>query len=392
MRILLLHNSYRLRGGEDEVVNAEVALLRNGDHDVRVEFVSNESIAGFAATVRATLRTPYDADRGKWIAALVDEQRPDIMHVHNFFPLLTPAVHEAASSKEVAVVQTLHNFRLLCANALFLRSGTVCEKCLHGNRIWGVVHGCYRQSRIGSLAVALMQHRAMRRQTWHRHVDRFIALSEFARAKFVQGGLPIERIVVKPNHVVDPGPVSSSRKRRGALFIGRLAPEKGAAVLIAAWRDIPDIVLTIVGDGPQRRTLEASAPANVHFAGQVAPEKVRGYMQDAEALILPSLSYEGFPRTVAEAYATGLPVLSSDIGSLSEIVVSGETGRHFAAGSPTSLANCVVAAFGEAGLLAELGRGARLAYEQHYSSAINLVKLEEVYAAALARRRASSPA
>ena len=258
MKVLLLHNTYQQRGGEDVMVEAEAEMLRAAGHDVRVESVSNDGIVGVKGKSSIFMRSSYDPARAKWAAELVSSHRAEIVHVHNFWPILTPAVHRGAAQAGAAVVQTLHNFRLLCSGGIFLRDGAVCEKCLNSTPAWGVMHRCYRGSIPGSLAVAAMQIRTHQNGVWQRDVRRFIALTEFARNKFIEGGLPAERIVVKPNALADSAPQSIER-RNGALFVGRVSVEKGASTLVEAARSVPDLSVTIAGDGPDRAKCLTSA-------------------------------------------------------------------------------------------------------------------------------------
>jgi len=381
MKILIIHNNYQQRGGEDAVVEAEAALLEAAGHEVQLEEVTNRSISGPAAKAQAFLNASYDVTRKAWLAKLVGNSRPDVVHVHNFFPLITPAVHEAAAELGLPVVQTLHNYRLLCANAQFLRNHSVCEKCLGGHRYWGIVHRCYRGSFAASLSVVRMQHRAATRGTWHKHVHCFIALTDFARQKFISGGLPADRIVVKPNFVFREVP--RPQARAGALFVGRLSPEKGGELLLRAWQELDDIPLTIVGDGPESEKLKSMATANVHFAGQLPPDVVAHYMRTTQALIVPSIWYEGFPMTVVEAFASELPVIASDLGSLSEIIISGRNGAHFPPGDPKGLVKAVRGLFSNSRALDELGKNARADYENYYAPSINLKQLEEIYSKAI---------
>lgn len=386
MRILLLHNAYKHRGGEDVVVEAEADLLISAGYTVHIERVTNDDIEGFADKASAFLRAPYDRRREAWAGALVRAHAADILHIHNFWPLLTPAVHKGGRLAGAAVVQTLHNYRLLCANGLFLRSGTVCEKCLGGMNAWAMVHRCYRDSLAGSIAVTRMQNRAIRERSWHEDVDVFIALTEFARSKFAAGGLPAERIVVKPNFTWDPGSKTGD-ERGGAIFVGRLADEKGVEILVDAWRELTDIPLTIIGDGPNRVALEARAPDHVFFAGKLPADVVAERMAKASCLIMPSIWYEGFPLTALEAFAAGLPVIASRVGSLAEIVRDGVTGLLCDPGNASDLAMTVRSAF-NSGRLAEMGRSARSEYEQRFTPGKNLRELEAVYTAAIAARKA----
>jgi glycosyltransferase involved in cell wall biosynthesis len=385
MKLLILHNRYQRAGGEDAVVTNETAMLRAAGHDVHLELVSNDSIGGLGSKVRTLLATPYDARRTTWMHELLERTGADLVHIHNFFPLLTPAVHEAAAAHGVPVVQTLHNYRLICAGAMLMRDGEVCETCVSGNRAAAVVHRCYRGSVAGSAAVVAMQNRAARAGTWGRAVTRFIALTEFARQKFIEGGLPAERIVVKPNALT--APALSDGRRSGALFVGRLSPEKGAAVLLRAWREVSGMALTVIGDGPERAALEAMAPDNVTFFGQLGPDKVAEHMRSAQMLIVPSVWYEGFPMTIIEAFAAGLPVIASDLGSLREIVTDGVLGRRFAPKDHAALAGIINSAAAQPEQLAAWGRAARAAYEQRYTAAQNLTMLEAIYRDVLTERR-----
>lgn len=379
MKILILHNSYKHLGGEDIVVAAESNLLRGAGHDVHVEMISNDQIATTRDTISAFIHSPYDTRREGWIDELIRSTGPEIVHIHNFFPLLTPAVHVAASRHNIAVVQTLHNYRLLCANGMFLRKSSVCEKCLGGNKIWGVVNRCYRGSVAGSLAVTRMQWRAARRKTWHRNVDKFIALTHFAKDKFIVGGLPADKIVVKPNFAPYNHVPPSDETREGLLFVGRLSPEKGTDVLLRAFRDIQGKKLTIVGEGPECERLRAAAPGNVVFTGHLSPEQVRTEMAKAQCLVVPSISYESFGMIAVEAFSIGLPVVASRIGALSEIVIDDFNGVHFAPGDSGDLAVKLTKLLEDPGRLCRLGVGARASYEASYTPQSNLDQLENIY-------------
>ena len=383
--ILLLHNTYKQPGGEDTVLAAEAALLREAGYEVHVETVSNDAIAGIASKARTFWAAPHDHARKAWIGRLVDRTGADIVHIHNFFPLLTPAVHQAASERGAAAVQTLHNYRLLCAGAQFLRNGQVCEKCLHGSRMWGVLHRCYRGSLPGSASLVAMQSRASGRKTWQRHVHRFIALTEFARAKFIAGGLPADRIVVKPNFTLPPqAGAPRTPEREGALFVGRLSVEKGVRTLVQAWQALPDIPLTIAGDGPERAALAAAAPANVRFLGQVSRANVDALMRRAACLVMPSIWFEGFPMTLVEAFGNGLPVIGSRLGALEEVIEYGRTGLLVTPGDADELAAQVRGVFETRDALRQMGAAAQQRHLDFYSPQANLQQLLQIYAEARA--------
>lgn len=387
MKILILHNAYKLRGGEETVVAAETEMLRSAGHDVHLEVVSNDEISGLANKLRTFLNTPHNPERKLWMKNILDKVQPNIVHIHNFFPILTPAVHEAVNEAGIAVVQTLHNYRLLCAGAQFRRDGGVCELCLGGSRAWGVVHRCYRGSVVGSLAVVRMQARAEKEGTWQNHVQRFIALSEFARHKFTEGGLPADKIAIKSNFVADEAvALAGQSPRAGALFVGRLSPEKGVNILLNAWSEMPDIDLVIAGDGPEMERLQAQAPSNVKFLGSISSDRVKQLMSEAQCLVLPSIWYEGFPMTLVEAFSSALPVIASRLGAMEEIVDDGVTGYHFNPGDADDLRKVVRRAFSAPEGLEQLGRAARQAYEDEYTPDANLKVLESIYADAIAAR------
>lgn len=387
MKILLLHNAYRQRGGEDVVVEAESELLAAAGHTVFRETVSNDTIVGARDGLGLLLSSGYNRSSAEWLTRRLAETGAEIVHIHNFFPLLSPAVHEAASLHGAAVVQTLHNYRLLCAAGTFLRQGNVCEKCLAGSRLWGVAHRCYRHSLPGSLAVANMQRTGMQRGIWHQHVHRFIALTDFARGKFVAGGLPADRLAVKPNFVaaVEEG----QEARGGGLFVGRLSQEKGGHILLEAWKALPQHHLTIIGDGPERSALERLAGPNVTFLGALPKDQVISHMRRAAFVAVPSIWYEGFGLTVIEAFACGTPVVASRIGSLAELVDDGVNGLLFSTGDPRALAAAAERLLSDPARALEIGRRARTTHAQLFSPGPNLVALEAIYDDA---RRASQMA
>jgi glycosyltransferase involved in cell wall biosynthesis len=290
------------------------------------------------------------------------------------------------------VVQTLHNYRLLCPAAIFFRDANVCEECFDHSLWRGVLHGCYRDSRAETSAVALMLtvHRWL--GTWSKMVDCFIALTEFSCKKFTEAGLPAEKIAVKPNFAhPDPG----AREGRGeyALFAGRLSEEKGLGTLLATWERLNNRVpLEIVGDGPLRSTLQDEAQrrmmGSIHFCGWMPRDRTVAAMKQARFLVFPSEWYEGFPLTIAEALACGVPVISSRLGGMQEIVADGRTGLHFTPGDPEDLAVKVQWAWAHPEEMAAMGRAARAEYEAKYTAERNYAMLIEIYQRAIATHRA----
>lgn len=383
-RILLVHDHYQQRGGEDEVFAAEGDLLQSRDHVVERYVVHNDTIprrsrAGVAKDTIWNGRVYDDVRR------IVRRERPYVAHFHNTFPLISPAAYYAANAEGVPVVQTLHNYRLICPNALLFRDGHVCEECPGKAVAWpGVVHACYRQSRSATAATVAMLavHRVA--GTWERAVAIYIALTEFARRKFVAAGLPAARIAVKPNFLsADPGP--GDHTGAFALFAGRLAPEKGLPTLLEAWRILGGrFPLKVVGTGPLA-SLMVRRPHNVEWLGAQPRGEVLALMQRATFLVFPSEWYEGFPMALVEAFATGLPVVASAHGSIADIVDDGATGRHFQPGDACDLAAKVDWALSHPKERAAIGRRARLEFESKYTAARNYSSLMHIYGLACGR-------
>ena len=373
-RILIVHNAYQHRGGEDSVVEAEITLLRSHGHAVETYFRSNNDVTGISSLslARQTLwstRTTHD------LAQLIGSFRPDIIHAHNTFPLISPSLYRVAEHARLPVVQTLHNFRLLCLNALFLREGKVCEDCL-GHLPWrGVAHACYRGSRAVSATLAgmLTLHRGL--GTYRNQVARYIALNEFCRNKFIEGGLPEDRIVVKPNFV-DFHRLPAS-PRRGLLFVGRLSVEKGVATLARAAALLSAADLRVAGEGPDAALLEGLS--GVTCLGSLRGEIVRQQMNNSVALVVPSIWYENFPRTIVEAFACSLPVIASRIGALSDLVKDGETGLLVEPGNPRDLADKMTWALAHPEQMIAMGQKARACYESHYTAERNYEQLVAIY-------------
>jgi glycosyltransferase involved in cell wall biosynthesis len=309
--------------------------------------------------------------------------QPDLVHAHNTFMMISPSVYEACGEAHVPVLQTLQNYRLLCPAALLFRDGHVCEECSEHGLTRSVWHGCYRDSRPTTAAVALMLKTHRERRTWTDAVTGYVVATEFARQKFIHGGLPAEKIFVKPNFV-DPDPGERSQPGDYALFVGRLSPEKGVSTLLAAWSRLgPSIPLVIAGDGPLRPRLEAEVAKNnlrqVSFRGRLNPSETRAAMKQARFLVLPSLWYEGFPMVMAESLACGTPVLGSRLGAIEEIITDGRTGLHFTPGDPTDLGEKVEWAWNHPSELTAMGREARRDYESRYTSEMNYSLLMAIY-------------
>jgi glycosyltransferase involved in cell wall biosynthesis len=385
MKVALCHNHYQQAGGEDYVFRAEGALLEQAGHAVARVAVRNAEIDTMSRA-RVACGTVWNGTSYGMLRSVLQRERPDVVHFHNTFPLLSPAVWYAAAREGVPVVQTLHNFRLLCANSLLFRDGRACEACV-GRRVpWrGVRHKCYRDSRAASAAVATMAavHRAA--GSYARRVAVFVALSESSRRIFVEGGLPADRIVVKPNFLMeDPG--MGEHAGGFVLFVGRLSAEKGLRTLVEAWKRLgASIPLRIVGTGPLAPMLDEPMPG-IEWLGGATPERVRELMRDATLLVLPSECYENCPITILEAFACGLPSVVSGHGALAEMVRQPEMGMHFRPGDAEHLVEVLGRALANPEALVEMGRAVRREFEARYSAEAHLPRLLAVYRRALEAR------
>lgn len=385
MKMLIIHNSYQQPGGEDVVFAQECQLLESHGHRVLTYQRSNHEMEAMSRMQRlAQAKNIIWSESSKQqVRELLRREQPDLVHVHNTFMMVSPSIYQVCQEMRVPVIQTLHNFRLLCPAFSLFRDGHVCEECPTSGLWRSVWHGCYRDSRAMSANVALMLQVHRLSQTWNNSVDTYVALSKFARQKFVDNGLPAGKVRVKPNFVFpDPG----EREAAGeyAIFVGRLSPEKGIATLLAAWELLSTAIpLLIVGDGPLRTSLEEECQkknlSTVKFAGRLSAAETRNAIKKAAFLIAPSLWYEGFPMIICEAFACGTPVLCSRLGTLQEVVEDQSAGLHFTPGKPDDLREKVEWAWNHPGRMAAMGKFARQTYETQYTAEKNYQTLMQIY-------------
>ncbi|MGZ5817782.1 MAG: glycosyltransferase family 4 protein [Burkholderiaceae bacterium] len=391
MKILIAHNSYQHQGGEDAVVNAEIELLRNHGHEVEVYRRHNREIDTLSK-VSVIGSTLWSRQTYKAIEQFCDHFQPDLIHAHNTFPLISPALFWAASHRKVPIIQTLHNFRLICPQAMLQREGKICEVCV-GKLPWrGIAHSCYHDSALqsGVIASMLSAHRAI--GTYSDHVTAYIALSEFSREKFIAGGLPSEKIQVKPNFVdAAMKPVWSGRD--GALFVGRLSSEKGLDVLIEAEKirlSLPDQTgsekfIRVIGSGPLEDSIKAVFQNN--YLGYRTPDEVRKLMHASQFLIAPSTCYETFGLVAVEAFSCGMPVIASRHGGLAELIKDGMTGLLFTPGDAADLTRKIAWARAHPEQMLKMGQAAYTEYINQYTPEKNYHMLQTIYRDAIPAMR-----
>lgn len=391
MKILLVHNKYQQPGGEDVVFEQERKLLASAGHKVATYCRTNDEIKEYSGARRLTLirNTVSSEDSRREVLQLLRREEPELVHIHNTFMMISPSIYGACREAHVPVVQTLHNYRLLCPAANFFRDGRVCEECQEHSLWRGVQHGCYRGSRVATATVALMLTVHRQRHTWADGVDRFIALSEFARNKFIAGGLSRSKIEVKPNFV-EPDPGERTSDGGYAAFAGRLSEEKGLDTLIAAWARLGNrIPLVVVGDGPMAPKIRQQARdrgiTSIEFRGRLPRTEAQTVVKEASFLVLPSECYENFPMGMVESFACGVPVICSRLGALQELVDDGRTGLHFTPGSPEDLAEKVAWARSHPERMTEMGKEARREFEKRYTAQKNYAMLMDIYRATMAQ-------
>ncbi|MDN4082578.1 glycosyl transferase [Paenibacillus polymyxa] len=388
-KVLIIHNFYQQSGGEDKVVEQESAMLRSRGIETEHYYVHNDSIQskGLANMAKLAVEAAWSFPEFKRIKELLLRVKPDVVHVHNFFPVISPSVYHACERLGVPVVQTLHNYRLICPAATFMRGNEVCEKCLHGTLLHSIRHGCYRGSQLQTIPVAAMIKFNELIGTWQHKVSRYIALTEFARDKFAESGIPLDRIAVKPNFIhhqtvkakYDPND-------RYLLFVGRISAEKGVRNLLQAWSQLEDrggLRLVIIGDGPQKAELAAAySQEDIQFLGKQDGDTVLDCMSRAMYVMVPSIWYEGFPMTIVESYSVGTPVLCSRIGALEEVVEDGVTGFHFQHDDLENIKTVIRRAVAYENYAAMRQKVAEN-YAAHYTEEVNVKQLLAIYSEAM---------
>jgi glycosyltransferase involved in cell wall biosynthesis len=391
MKVIVCHNYYRDRGGEDGVFEVETDLLASRGHEVRKFIRRNDEFSGLQ-TIAVAGGTIWNRSAAGQLADMVRDEDADVVHFHNWMPQISQGAFYAARKAGAAIVQTLHNYRITCANGVFFRDGEICEDCVGKAIGWpAVVHGCYRNSRIATVPVvaALATHRML--NTNERAVDATIVLSEFARAKLIASGLPPQRVYLKPNFVA-PDPGEGTGSGGYFVYVGRLTQDKGIGTLLDVWNSANDLPnLKIAGPGPLADVVAGAARSNprIEYLGLVPPADIQGILGDALFSITPSINYEGFPKAIVESFAVGTPVIASEIGSLTELIEPARTGFLFEAGNPVALAEAVRGAASAPNITA-MRRAARQLYLGSYGEDRNYELLMDIYASAIEARRSTS--
>ncbi|MFH8220637.1 glycosyltransferase [Streptomyces sp. NPDC018057] len=396
MRVLVVHNRYASAqpSGENKVVDQEVALLREAGHRIEVFERRSDDIAARSLPGKAAvpLLVPWNPAVRAELAALLRAGRPDVVHIHNVFPLLSPAVLAACADTRVPAVATLHNYTQVCPPGTLHRDGRACTECVGSTPLPAVRHGCYRGSRLATVPLAVSM--AVNRRRWWTGVERFFCISAAQREVLVRAGMPGERLAVKHNFVPEPG-VRRDGPGEHLLYLGRLAETKGVRLLMAAWDEIAagggaGVPLVIAGAGPLEREVTAWAAGrdDVRYAGLLDRDECRRAVARSVAVVAPSTWLEAFGLVVVEAMAAGVPAVAAAHGAFTELVEDGVTGLLHRPGEAASLASCLRRITAEGAPGEAMGRAARLRYEQSFSPAVGLERLLEGYRSAIAGRTA----
>ncbi|MFC7371385.1 glycosyltransferase family 4 protein [Fictibacillus iocasae] len=393
IKILIVHNYYKQSGGEDKVVNEEINLLRKNGNKVITFFVKNEEINtdSFLEKIKLGIDTLWSNKSYREIKRILLKEKPDLVHFHNTVPLLSPSVYYACENLKIPVIQTLHNYRLACPSAMLLRDGEVCEKCIEGSLLNSLKYGCYRNSRIQTLPISsmLFTHRLL--DTWNSRVDKYIALTNFAKNKFREIGIDENRINVKPNFINQNISKEVIIKENRIVFVGRISKEKGVHLLLEAWNNLSPKIewkLDIIGDGPllNKFRSEYGQIDNIQFHGLLKDYNVLDHMAKAKYVIIPSVWYEGFPMTIVESYSVNTPVISSNIGSLKEIVNNGITGFHFDNNDISSLEKVLQKALTYSNYQT-MQKNVKHEFESKYTSEVNYKMLINTYKEVIKERK-----
>ncbi|MFT3825565.1 MAG: glycosyltransferase family 4 protein [Chitinophagaceae bacterium] len=396
MRILFVHNRYKQStGGEDSAVEAEIKLLESNGHQVSLLLFDNATIGnGVINQVKAGITAIYNVNSKKKLQEVIQLFSPDIIHIHNLFFEASPSVLYAAKESGIPVILTVHNYRLLCVNALLLRNGKVCEDCVQSVFPWkGIIRKCYHNSIADSALVGLITTTHKLRSTWSTKIDRFVTPSSFIRSKLLNSSLSItdpDKIVVKGNFIDDPEDAPPSERKDFFLFVGRLSAEKGIHFLLSSFAKWPHLKILIVGDGPDKDELlkQYSQYPNISFEGKKGKNEVLALMKQAKALIFPSIWYEGLPLTIVEAFASGLPVIATRLGAMQEMISHKINGFLFEKEDPDSLKSAIqeINSMVQQGNYA-LYNGARNIFMEHYHADVCYKKIMDIYTAAIQERR-----
>lgn len=386
MKILTVHNFYQLHSGEEKVITNEINLLENNNHSIIFYKKYNEEINKFSVLKKAALlwETSYSKKTYDEVSEIIKNEKPDICHVHNFLPLISPSIYFACKSLKVPVVQTLHNYRLFCTNGMFFRNGHICEECLNNSAYNSLKYNCYRNSKIQTYAVARMIEQNKKKGTWENLIDAFICPTNFVYEKFIEGNFPEEKLFIKPHFLIN-DPVFSENDENYFLYVGRLDTLKGINLISSLSNNLKKIKIKLIGDGSKYQELKQNK--NLEILGKKSYETAINYIKNCIALIFPSITFETFGLSIIEAFACGKPVIASRLGVMEELIEDGETGLLFEPGNTDELSEKIIWANENKDNMKIMGMNARKEYEKKYTAKKNYEILIDIYNKVLEKNR-----
>jgi glycosyltransferase involved in cell wall biosynthesis len=386
MKILLVHNKYLLSGGEDSVLESEFQLLKRYGNRVELYIRDNRDIL-HRSKAKIAIDAVWSSKTVKDMNLLLSKFEPDIVHVHNTLPLISPSIYWVCNRFHIPIVQTLHNFRFMCLNALLLREGEICEDCI-GKIPWkGVFNSCYRSSVSQSAVLAITNVIHKQIKTYEHKVTHFIALNEFSKKIFIRGGIPGKKLSVKPNFVEIEDTIDI-QNTNSFLYVGRISQEKGIMCLVKACKQLNNYKVNVIGEGSEEYLF--SGMASIKVFGKIEKQSIYSEMKKSLALVVPSICYENFPRTIVEAFACGLPVITTRIGTMMTIVEDGVTGLLFERNNHIDLANKLQWALNNREKMQRFGKNARKIYEEKYTAEQNYRQLENIYSKVISYNQVQS--
>lgn len=391
MKALHIHNYYRYRGGEDVMFERICRILRANGHKVTTYERRSAAISGPVSKAMALVSSVYSRSAREDVRRLIAAEEPDVVHVHNLYPLISPSVLEVCSEMGVPVVMRCPNYRLECPTGVLMRNGRVCTKCSGGREHWCALHNC-RGNALESAAFAARNAMTRILGQFKTCVSAYVPPSAFVKSRLIAAGFPEDRIHVVPNVVPLPRAFADASKGRYVALAGRFSEEKGIETLLEAARAVPDIPVKIAGEGPLESALRAAAPANVEFVGQLSRDDLEQFYAGARMCVVPSRWYEAFGLVAAEAMSYGIPVIATKMAGLAEIVDDNETGFHFPADDATALASHIQYLWRNPERCRAMGLAGRRKVEREYSEQTYYLRLMAVYEFALGTKTAPVPA
>ena len=380
MKILFVHNFYQIAGGEDAVYRNEMDLLKAHGHDVIEYTVDNASINSLWDKLSVMVKTIFSFSQYRKIKKILKDSSPDVVHVHNYFPLISPAVFYACKKMNIPVVHTLHNYRAVCPSALLMHDGKICEKSIQHSSWWAVKEKVYRNSFIGSFILTCMVEFHKKIGTWQNQVSYFISLTQFAKNKYIESGWPSHKVLIKPNFIEDPLQDETPIKNKGgyAIYVGRLGEEKGIDLILKSWVNI-DFPLKIIGAGPLQHAVEKSTCSNIEYLGLQQKDDVLRLVKNADFIVMASTWYEGFPMVLVEAMACGTCALVPNLGSMSEVIQANENGIYFEPGNSDDFIKQINWLIHNPTETNKMSANARKIYMSQYTAEKNYHQLYEIY-------------